>query len=106
MIPLLVFYVHVVAITAVFTRRWQADGLSEGLLSVFFMGLIFFVGWSISSFLMKLLMTQQGLGPLLDRDAASLLFLSAAEGVFYYYCFRDMPGQRGVDEKDATGEEN
>ncbi|MEW6509354.1 MAG: hypothetical protein AB1428_00195 [Bacteroidota bacterium] len=85
MIPVLVFYLHVVAIAAGFTRRWQEEGVAEGFLAVFFMALIFFVGWSMSSFIMKLLMPPEGLGFLLDRDAASLLLLTAAEGVFYYF---------------------
>jgi hypothetical protein len=89
MVPLLVFYIHVVAITAVFTKRWQEEGLTEGFLSVFFMGLIFFVGWSISSFILKLVMNKEGWGYFLDRDAVSLLLLTAGEGVFYYFYLKD-----------------
>jgi hypothetical protein len=94
MIPLFVFFVHVVAVTAVFTKRWQEDGLTEGFLSVFFMAVIFFVGWSMSSFTMKLFMSQDGVAPWFNRDAAALLLLTAAETVFYYFYFRD---------KDHTG---
>lgn len=99
MIPLLVFYLHIVAVAAVFTRRWQEEGLGEGFLAVFFMALIFFVGWSMSSFLMKLLMSEQGLGILLDRDAASLSLLTVAEAVFYYYYNKESPAdsQRAAD---------
>ena len=89
MIPLLVFYIHIVAVAAVFTKRWQEEGLSEGMLAVFFMMLIFFVGWSITSFLMKLLLAREGFGLLLDRDAASLLLLTAGEGIFYLFYLRD-----------------
>jgi hypothetical protein len=89
MIPLFVFFVHIVAVTAVFTRRWQEEGLSEGFLSVFFMAVIFFVGWSMSSFAMKLFMSQEGLTGWFDRDAASLLLLTVAETVFYYFYFRE-----------------
>lgn len=98
MIPLLVFYVHTVALTAVFTKRWQEDGLVEGFLGVFFMALIFFVGWAISSFVMKLFMSQEGLGVFLDRDAASLLLLTVAEGVFYYFYFREKPETDMVED--------
>lgn len=94
MVPLLVFYVHIVAVTAVFTRRWQEEGPGEGFLAVFFMALIFFVGWSISSFVMKLFMSQQGLGVLLDRDAASLIFLTVSEIVFYYFYNKEGPRDR------------
>jgi hypothetical protein len=87
-IPLLVFYVHVVFIAAAFTTRWQKEGLGEGFLAVFFVCLIFFVGWSMSTFLIKLLFSPQGLGGIFNRDAISLLLLGAAEGVFYYFYLR------------------
>ncbi|MBP1679022.1 MAG: hypothetical protein H6Q29_933 [Bacteroidetes bacterium] len=87
MIPLLVFYIHVVALSAVFTKRWQEDGTGEGILAVFFMALIFFVGWGISSFVLKLFLDQAGFGPGLDRDALSLLLLTLVEGAFYYVFF-------------------
>jgi len=102
MIPLLVFYVHIVALTAVFTKRWQEDGLVEGFLGVFFMGLIFFVGWAISSFILKLFMSQEGMGVFLDRDAASLLLLTVAEAVFYYFYFQEKP-EAGVVEDEKAG---
>jgi len=87
-IPLIVFYVHIVAIAAVYTRRWQDEGFSEGILAVFFMALIFFVGWSMSSFVMKLIMNAEGAGGAFDRDSASLLLLTGAESVFYYFYIR------------------
>ena len=88
MIPLIVFYLHIVAVAGVYTRRWQEEGLAEGFLAVFFMALIFFVGWSMASFVMKLVMTAGGAGPFLNRDSASLLLLTAAEAVFYYFYLR------------------
>ncbi len=87
MIPLVVFYIHVVALAAVFTKRWQEEGTGEGVLAVFFMALIFFVGWGISGFILKLLVDQAGFGPGLDRDALSLLLLTIVEGGFYYVFF-------------------
>jgi hypothetical protein len=100
-IPLLVFYIHVVGIAAGFTRRWQDEGVAEGFLAVFFMSLIFFVGWGIAGFLMKLVMAEEGLGPLCNRDALSLLFLTLGEGVFYYFFLRESPaphvGEQGQE---------
>ena len=89
MIPLVIFYLHVVAVTAVFTRRYQSEGIGEGFLAVFFMGLIFFVGWAMASFIMKLAMPQEGLAIWFDRDSASLLLLTVAETVLYYFYFKD-----------------
>jgi len=102
MIPLLVFYGHVVFVTALFVRRWQEEGTGEGILSVFFAGLIFFVGWSMTSFIAKLFLDETGVG-IVDRDSASLVLLTIAEVVFYYFYFRDgdSPGQGPIREKGA-----
>jgi len=89
MIPLLVFYVHIVAVAAAFTREWQRGGIGEGVLAVFFVGLNFFVGWSIASFVLKLIISQQGLGGGLDRDSLSLLLLTLGEAVFYTLFLRN-----------------
>ena len=97
MIDLLIYCSHVVVFTAGFTRRWQEAGISEGLLTVFFMALIFFVGWSMSSFIMKLALPPEGWGPALDRDTAALLLLTVAEGAFYYFYLKnDTPGGGGT----------
>jgi len=88
MVPLVVFYLHVVAFAAVFTKRWQEEGFSEGILGVLFMALIFFVGWSMASFLMRLIMPPEGFGRHFDADAAALALLVVAEAVFYYFYFR------------------
>lgn len=89
MIELLVFYAHIVAVATMFTKRWQEEGLVEGLLVVLFMALIFFVGWSITSFLMKLLMDQQVIWGVLDKDGAALGLLTVAECVLYYFYLKD-----------------
>ena len=88
MIPLLVFYVHILFIAALFTRRWQDEGVVEGFLGVFFAGLIFFVGWSMTSFVVRLVMSMDALW-IVDRDSASLLLLTGTESVFYYFYFRE-----------------
>jgi hypothetical protein len=88
MIPLLVFYIHIIGAAAAFTKRWQDEGLGEGILAVLFVSLLFFVGWSITSFILKLAMSKEGLGPAFDRDAASLLLLTVVEAGFYYFYLR------------------
>ena len=105
MIPLLVFYIHIVATAAAFTKRWQDEGLVEAFLAVFFIALIFFVGWSMTSFLLKLIVDQQGLGVILNRDALSLLLLTVAEAFFYYFYLRQddakkMVGHNGTERMD------
>jgi len=36
MVALVVFYLHIVAASAAYTRRWQDDGVKEGILAVVF----------------------------------------------------------------------
>lgn len=101
MVPLVVFYVHVVALAAVFTKRWQEEGTGEGMLGVLFMLLIFFVGWSMSSFVMRLIVPPEGFGKWLDADAMALAVLAVFESIFYYFYFRkDRP--EPADEDGAA----
>ncbi len=88
MVPLIVFYLHIVGSAAAFTRRWQEEGIGEGILAVFFVALIFFVGWGMTSFVMKIFMSPEGLGKFFDRDSASLALLTVMESVFYYFYLR------------------
>lgn len=88
MIELFVFYLHVVGIAAGFTKRWNEDGVGEGVLAVLSIALIFFVGWAMASFLVRLALPPEGLGKVLNRDAAALLLLTVSEAVFYYFYFR------------------
>lgn len=76
-----------VAAAYVFTKRWQDEGWVEAFLAVGFMVLVFFVGWSASTFLLKLFVDQAGLGPFFDRDAMSLVLLTLAEVAGYYLYF-------------------
>ena len=89
MIPLLIFYIHIIGFTAAFTAEYQKEGLSHGILTVGFMALIFSVGWSISSFFLKYLMSQEGFTLWLNRDAFSLILLTIAEAFFYYFYFKE-----------------
>lgn len=88
MVTLFVFYVHVVAATAIFTKNWQEANWKEGLLSVGFLILIFSVGWSITTFIMKLVIEPKGFGIWLDRDAMSLLLLTLLESIFFTFQIR------------------
>ncbi len=88
MVTLFIFYIHVVAAVALFTKRWQESNWKEGLLSVGFLILIFSVGWSISTFILKLFVEPKGFGIWLDRDALSLLLLTFLESIFFSFQIR------------------
>ncbi len=89
MIPLLIFYLHIIGLTAAFTSEYQKEGTSAGFLTVGFMILIFSVGWSISTFILKYVISEEGFGIWLNRDALSLLLLTLGEIFFYIFYFRD-----------------
>ncbi len=94
MLPLIIFYLHIIGLSAAFTSEYQKEGTSPegtsaGFLTVGFMVLIFSVGWSISSFVLKYIISEAGFGMWLNRDALSLLLLTIGEAFFYYFYFKD-----------------
>ena len=88
MVTLVVFYTHTIAAVYSFTHQWQEEGAGAGALVVAFMAIIFSVGWSISTFILKYIIDDKGLGLYFNRDAMSLAILTIAEGVFYYFYLR------------------
>ncbi len=95
MIDLVIFTIHTIAVAAVFTKRWQEEGTGEAVLSIAFMALIFFVGWGMASFLVRLVLPPEGFGKFFNRDTAGLTLLTFGEGVFYYFYFRSDTKEAG-----------
>jgi hypothetical protein len=87
MVPVIIFYLHVIFIIYIFTKNYIDEGFTSGLLSVIFIVVIFSVGWTISEFVFSLFMADKGLGLLFPRAAFSLLFLTIAETIFYNYYY-------------------
>jgi len=83
MIPLVIFYIHIVAGVYVFTKRWQDDNTAEAFIAVGFMTVVFFVGWAVSTYVLKLFVNQEGFGNFFDRDAMSLTLLTFVEAGLY-----------------------
>ena len=100
MVAFFIFLLHAFAFVYGFFSRKKAGGLNEGLLAVAFMGIVFAVGWTISTMLTNLLFTpelfirwyyQQTnsyffriLRQEISRDTISLLILTFGELGFYY----------------------
>ena len=80
-----IFYLHTVAAIYAFTKRWQDSNAGFGLLAVGLIVLVFFVGWTLTDSLLKLLIEKKGFGPLFDRDAMSLTLLTVLEIIFLYF---------------------
>ena len=68
----------------------QEEGPGAGTLAVAFMGIVFSVGWSISTFVLKFLVSEKGFGIYFNRDALSLTILTAGEAIFYYLYLKGM----------------
>jgi hypothetical protein len=99
MVALIIFYIHIIAIVAAFTHQFQKEGLGGGMLTVGFFGIIFAVGWSISTMILKLIIADKGFGIMLDRSALSLVLLTAAEAVFYHYYYRGGLSEKARDAR-------
>lgn len=84
MVAVFVFYIHLVAASAIFTKRWQESGTGEAFLAVGFMALIFGVGWSVATVFLKFFFDKEGLSVWFDRDQMSLALLTVLESIFYY----------------------
>lgn len=90
MIALLLFYLHVVACTAAFTRQYQEEDMKAGVLAVVFMAILFSVGWSIAAFFLKIVISEKGLGIWFTRDMMGLTLLTIGEMCFYYLYLRGL----------------
>jgi hypothetical protein len=113
MVAFFIFLLHAIAFGYAFVTRKKAGGLSEGLLSLAFMGIVFAVGWTISTMLTNLLFTPDFfirwyyqhtdsyflriLRQEISRDTISLLFLTFGEVGFYYLYLGDEASHRNDD---------
>jgi hypothetical protein len=88
MITIIIFYLHIVFGTAIFTKRLQDAGKGDAFLSLGFMALIFGVGWSVTTVILKIFFEKPGLALWLDRDTMSLLLLTILEAIFYSIYFK------------------
>ena len=90
MVTLFVFYVHTVAAVYAFTDQYQEEGLGAGTLAVAFMGIVFSVGWSISTFILKFLYRRKGVRDVLQQGCDITRSPHPGEAVFYYLFLKGM----------------
>ena len=116
-----IFILHIIAAAFAFYSRKKTGGLSEGLLAVAFIGIVFAVGWTIATMLTNLLFTPEffikwyyhqtdslflrTVRKEINRDTISLLILSFGE-VGFYYMFLKGSNEEGKNdtkqEKEGT----
>jgi hypothetical protein len=87
MIPVIIFYIHFVFLVYVFTKNFIEETVQSAILNVVFVIIIFSVGWTVSEFLMSLIMGDKGVSLLLPRYAFSLTFLTVIEFFFYRFYY-------------------
>jgi len=104
MVSFFILLLHLAGFTYAFVTRKRDGGISEGLLAIAFMGIVFAVGWTISTMLTNLLFTPEFfirwyyqhtnsfffriLRKELSRDAIPLVILTLGEVGFYYLLLR------------------
>jgi hypothetical protein len=115
-----IFFLHISAAIYAFITRRREGGISEGILAVAFMGIIFAVGWTIATVLTNLIFTPEffikwyyhqtdslflrTLRKEINRDTISLLLLTFGEVGFYYFFLEEKTErkQETQQEKEPT----
>ena len=90
MVSALIFTIHFLFALVIFTKKWQDESISAALLNVGLIGILFSVGWTITSMLSELIMNPKGLGIFYTRDDFSLSLLSLAEFFFFKMYYKDV----------------
>lgn len=115
MIPVIIFFAHTVFLVWAFAKSFQNDGLVQAFLNVFFIIILFTVGWTLSDLVVGLFISANGyeiavpdskaalfflkitgfvriygngFGKLIPKDSISLVVLTIIEYFFYRFYFR------------------
>lgn len=91
MITAFIFFLHLLFLLVVFTKKWQEEGLSSGFINLALIGTLFAVGWTVTGLIAKLVMEPEGFGIYYDRDTFSLTLLTIAEFFFYKFYYKETP---------------
>ncbi|MCZ7601515.1 MAG: hypothetical protein M5R37_01515 [Melioribacteraceae bacterium] len=97
MISALIFAGHLFFILYIFTKKWQEDSLQSAFINAGLIVLLFSVGWSISTMVLKVFVEQAGFGIYFDRDAMSLTLLTIAEYFFYKFYYGEIITEAGKE---------
>ena len=89
MIAALIFSAHLVFMLVIFTKKWQDESLSSAFTNLALMVILFAVGWSISTSVIKIFIDSKGFGIQFDSDTISLTLLSITEFFFYRFYYKE-----------------
>ena len=97
MIAALIFTGHLFFLLYIFTKKWQEESIQTALVNAALIIILFSVGWSITTMLLKLFIEPEGLGVHFNSDTISLTLLTIVEYFFYkfYYSEESIEGDKG-----------
>ncbi|MCK9211743.1 MAG: hypothetical protein M0P61_12970 [Ignavibacteriaceae bacterium] len=99
MITAFIFFLHYIFTIIVFTKKWQDENLSGAALNVGLIGVLFAVGWTMTTMIAKIVMEPEGFGIFYDRDTFALTLLSVAEFFFYRMYYKDFFTEAGTEKQ-------
>ncbi|MDP3684252.1 MAG: hypothetical protein Q8S01_10000 [Ignavibacteria bacterium] len=99
MITAFIFFAHYVFTLIIFTKKWQDENLSGAMLNIGLIGVLFAVGWTMTTMVAKIVMEPEGLGIFYDRDTFALTLLSLAEFFFYRLYYKDLFTEAGTEKQ-------
>lgn len=104
MITALIFFIHIVFSLVIYTKKWQDEGVSSGIINLALIGILFAVGWSLTGIAAKALMEEKGFGLYFDRDTFSLTLLTIAEYFFYRMYYKDIFHKEEKEKETAPSQ--
>lgn len=99
MIAVFIFFIHIVFVMTIFVKKKKEDGVNGGLLNIALIGILFAIGWSLTSVISKAIMEPAGFGKHFDRDTFSLALLTIVEFFFYRIYYKDTFLKKADKEK-------
>ena len=98
MVSAIIFSAHLIVVAVIFTKKWQDESLTSAFINLALIVILFTVGWSVSTSVVKLVIEPRGFGLQFDADAIALTLLVIGE----YFFFRFYYGEEKPDPESPT----
>jgi len=87
MVELFIFQLHIIGALYAFTKNWMRGTIKDGFLALAIIGLVFTIGWALSSPIANLIMPAAWNTIYFTIDSLSLVLLFIPESIFFYLYF-------------------
>ena len=87
MINVFLLAIHIIFIVFIFYKIKKKENLTSALLNLLLIIIIFTVGWSLISLILKIFISPQGLGKEFNRDTITFTLLTTVEFFFYKFYY-------------------